>query len=338
MTITSRTAASTELPTAAALMKIFDAVYDVEQPRDAWLNGVLAAMAPALGRGAGIGGLLYDISVDSPALVEVMRGVDVASDWMQAGLVVHQDSRFIPQIVACYRSILCATFPELIGDPRILGELRTDYHDPHDVGGQILINGGDCSGKGCAFYVFSRGSVAISDGQRDLFSRLATHISTAYRLQRQLTSEGARTFKGVEAVLTPAGQLEHAEASVKSPAGCRDLKLAVRQRERARDGTNHDAERVVKSLKGLVSARWTLVDHYESGKRHVLARENAPKPLCPPHLSPREQQVVALATLGRSNKLIAYELGLAYSTVRVLMARACLKIGVKTRTELITRQ
>jgi DNA-binding NarL/FixJ family response regulator len=37
----------------------------------------------------------------------------------------------------------------------------------------------------------------------------------------------------------------------------------------------------------------------------------------------REQQVVALATLGRTNKFIAYELGLAHSTVRVLMARAC---------------
>jgi DNA-binding NarL/FixJ family response regulator len=92
-------------------------------------------------------------------------------------------------------------------------------------------------------------------------------------------------------------------------------------------------------LKGLVDARWTLTDHCEPvGRRYVLARENAPKPQGPASLSKREQQVVALATLGRSNKFIAYELGLAHSTVRVLMARACLKLRAKTRSELVARQ
>ena len=35
---------------------------------------------------------------------------------------------------------------------------------------------------------------------------------------------------------------------------------------------------------------------------------------------------------------LAYELGLAHSTVRVLMARACVKLRAKTRTELVERQ
>jgi DNA-binding CsgD family transcriptional regulator len=119
----------------------------------------------------------------------------------------------------------------------------------------------------------------------------------------------------------------------------RDLTIAVLQRERVRDIAAKDAQRVVRSLKGLVDARWTLVDHYETdGKRYVLARENAPKPLGPARLSLREQQVVALAALGRTNKLIAYELGLAYSTVRVLIARACLKVGATNPSELVARQ
>jgi DNA-binding NarL/FixJ family response regulator len=45
----------------------------------------------------------------------------------------------------------------------------------------------------------------------------------------------------------------------------------------------------------------------------------------------------SLAALGRSNKLIAYELGLAQPTVRILMARAARKLGVRSRAELITR-
>jgi DNA-binding CsgD family transcriptional regulator len=35
--------------------------------------------------------------------------------------------------------------------------------------------------------------------------------------------------------------------------------------------------------------------------------------------------------------MIAYELGLAHSTVRVLLARGAAKLGVRTRTEMLAR-
>jgi DNA-binding CsgD family transcriptional regulator len=50
-------------------------------------------------------------------------------------------------------------------------------------------------------------------------------------------------------------------------------------------------------------------------------------------LSPRERQVVAFARLGRSSKSIAYELGLADSTVRVLLRRARMKLGLAARED-----
>ena len=88
----------------------------------------------------------------------------------------------------------------------------------------------------------------------------------------------------------------------------------------------------------MVSARWTLVDQFESGgQRYVVARENAPRAMGPALLTQRENQVVSLAALGRTNKVIAYELGLAYATVRVLMGRACAKLGASTRSELLAR-
>ena len=81
---------------------------------------------------------------------------------------------------------------------------------------------------------------------------------------------------------------------------------------------------------------WTLVDQFEmGGHRYVVARENAPHLEGPVLLTPRERQVVSLATLGCTNKVIAYELGLAYATVRVLMARACAKAGASKRSELL---
>lgn len=54
----------------------------------------------------------------------------------------------------------------------------------------------------------------------------------------------------------------------------------------------------------VIAARWTLgYDYRLGGRRSVLARENEPNPGGPPRLSRREQQVAALAALGRSNKV-----------------------------------
>jgi DNA-binding CsgD family transcriptional regulator len=51
----------------------------------------------------------------------------------------------------------------------------------------------------------------------------------------------------------------------------------------------------------------------------------------------REAQVARGAALGHSNKLIAYELGLATSTVSTLLARAIRKLRLHSRGALIRR-
>jgi DNA-binding CsgD family transcriptional regulator len=322
-------------------MKILGAVYDVGQPRESWLRRIMRALLSAWAPGAGVGGVLYDISDGMHVRTEFLDGIDVADGWREVGIESHRDVRLAPWIIKGYRSHLCATLPELSTDSQVIRSYRRAYYDRHGVTGQILVNGADCSGRGCALYLFSLTPLTLSAAERDLLERLATHLSTAHRLQRQLAGvcpgAGAGSA-GVEAVLTPAGDVDHADAGARSANARQVLRLAVRQRERARSFAGRDAERVVRSLKGLVDARWTLIDHYESGgKRYVLARENAPKPLGPPRLSQRERQVLALAALGRTNKLIAYELGLAHSTVRVLMSRASVKLGASTRPELISR-
>ncbi len=90
--------------------------------------------------------------------------------------------------------------------------------------------------------------------------------------------------------------------------------------------------------KALVAGRWSLREQLDTdGKTFIHALANAPSLAGPSALSAREQQVASLAALGRSNKLIAYELGLAHATVRVLMARAAKKLGARSRAELIER-
>jgi DNA-binding CsgD family transcriptional regulator len=325
--------------TAVDVMNILDAIYDVEHPSDRWLNGVLCATSTTLDLGAGVVGVLYKFSDGIHLRIDLLEGINLPHGWREVGLAMHRDPSLVPAIIASYRSFLCATLPEIAAIAQKVGADINGSFERHAVGGQVTINGVDCSGNGCALYLLSNDPVSLSSTQRELFSRLATHISTAYRLQRRLAGGARDASIGIEAMLTPTGRVDHAEAEAKSIKARRDLTLAVRLREHARASAKTDTTgRIVRTLNGLVEARWTVVDQYKSdGKRYVLACENALRPSGPPRLSQREQEVVALAALGLTNKVIAYELGLAFSTVRVLMARASMKLGTATRSELITQ-
>lgn len=69
--------------------------------------------------------------------------------------------------------------------------------------------------------------------------------------------------------------------------------------------------------------------------RTVVARA-CPADLCRAGaLTEREHQIVSLAASGQHNKLIAYNLGISHSTVRVLMARAARRCSAQSRDHLI---
>lgn len=322
------------LPTRAGLLKVLDAVYQVEQPRAAWFAEVLRVSAAVLGRGAGVGGVLYDISSGTRVDTDLVDGVQISEEWRQAGVEAHRDPRFVPTILEGYRKTLCTTLSEHTTDPALREAVHEEHLLRHGIHGQILINGVDSSGKGCCLFIFTKRPLILSATQRGLFNRLATHLATAYRLQRRITIPASP----VEAVLTPSGQVAHAESPASERWARDELTFAVRQREWARGTPNTNTESVALAWKGLVAARWTLIDREETdGKRLILARENTPAAASVRTLSERERQVVALAALGRSNKLIAYELGLAHSTIRVLLARAAAKLGASSRSDLIAR-
>ena len=85
------------------------------------------------------------------------------------------------------------------------------------------------------------------------------------------------------------------------------------------------------------ASRWSLVDHFDKdGRRYLVARKNDPF-VQGSKLTLRERQVLGFACLGHSNKLIAYELGLATATVGVLLSTAMRKLEIPTRVELIRR-
>jgi len=82
--------------------------------------------------------------------------------------------------------------------------------------------------------------------------------------------------------------------------------------------------------------RWRYVDSFErEGVRYVVVSEepaHSPSLLA---LTRRERQIVAQAAAGSSNQQIAKALGISHATVRVLMARAANRLGVRTRKALL---
>src|SRR5262249_44474607 len=94
------------------------------------------------------------------------------------------------------------------------------------------------------------------------------------------------------------------------------------------------AERVGEPRRRPLDARRPLRPRWPA--IHPRRREH-PRPPGFDLLSPRERDVVERALAGAENKVIAYDLGLSHSTVKVLMARAASKMGARTRRELLAR-
>lgn len=69
-----------------------------------------------------------------------------------------------------------------------------------------------------------------------------------------------------------------------------------------------------------------------------MAKPHQKQPPSDPPLTPREQDVVRLASRGLSNKSIANRLGLREGTVKVHLHNIYQKLGISNRMELILRE
>jgi len=193
-------------------------------------------------------------------------------------------------------------------------------------------------GNGCGICNFRREPVAFSLHDKHMLGSLSRHFSAAHRLQRKLRGHEVSPNMA-DAVLDSNGRLCHAQRSAVDSAVQRQLRAAVRQSEAARGRQRRsDPHGALDAWGSMVAGRWTFVDHFDhDGRRYLLALDNSARPPGLDLLSPRERNVVDHALRGSSNKVIAYDLGIQHSTVKVLMARAAQKLGVRTRQQLLDK-
>jgi DNA-binding CsgD family transcriptional regulator len=318
------------------LLGLIEAAYDVDASETDWLAGMVRVSDRLFARGLGAAIYTYQYREHDPIIgrLQVSEGFDIA--WLaryraRMGAAPDLVSPIEWQRWFHQRCGTAHTTPNLDTVIRALPE----FGGARDVFG---INGRDPEGFGVFLAVPQPRPMPLAPQKREIYSRVAAHFASGYRLRRRLAGQRS-TPDGADAVLARDGALLHAVGVARGNDARSQLTRAARSIARARSRSGRrDHDRATRAWRGLVDGRWTLVDCFDQGdERFVLAKRNGLQLREGLPLSERERQVLAFAALEHSNKEIAYELGLAAATVRVLMARAARKLGARGREDAVAR-
>jgi DNA-binding CsgD family transcriptional regulator len=315
----------------ADFIATIEAVYTVDRPAKEWLRGILESARGWLAPHAGLIAMTWSIdadgaasfadfvSVDGPPLETLVGAMGEGLRSTDRALVAER----LRTVRAGFAS--AASLPKEVYDA-YYGPLR-----PFGIVDRLNINGPDTDATG--IWISANLTKSRVLGPRDvrLQERLTRHLVAGNRLRRRLAGR-APTDGDAAAILKPDGALEHATRAAATGGARAALRDAVLAMERARGAERRqDPEGAVRRWRVLADARYSLVDRFESdGRRYVVACENPPKARGAVTLTARERQVVALYRLGMDSKLIAYELGVADATIRVLLSRAAKRLGAKS--------
>jgi DNA-binding CsgD family transcriptional regulator len=319
--------------TAANHVSVVEAAYLPARSDTEWLQAITTIAEPIISEGFGAIAYIYEgaqgaLRMGARAGWGVSFPINAFVDPVAA-----LDPAFVDQTWRTLSFGLCSESGPLAQMP---GAEALIAHGIHDA---VNVNAYDASGIGVMLAAPLPVERLRRPGEAERWTRVAAHIASAFRLRRREVDSSPNT---ATAVLDTRGRIQHAANGETADRLHEKLQQAVLRMEAARGPMRRrDPDGALELWRTLVDAELTLLDHFESGgKRYVVAVANPPvleaekRPL----LSRRERQVVAAAAAGRTNKLIAYELGLAHSTVRVLLARAAQRLGASSRKELIAIQ
>ncbi|HEY1584608.1 MAG TPA: hypothetical protein VGH63_02905, partial [Polyangia bacterium] len=140
----------------------------------------------------------------------------------------------------------------------------------------FVVNGLDPTGRGLYLAAARRTATPLPRALQTRWTRVAVHLAAAWRLRRTLRDASARTLDSADAILSPTGKIEHASEHARTRQARQALSHAAHTIERARTPRGRrNGDRTVAEWTGLIAARWSLVDHFESdGKRFLVARRN----------------------------------------------------------------
>ena len=324
-------------------LSIVEAACAVESPVADWTMGLLYAADRSIGTGRSGFACHFRAKDDGTIAIDRSSTAIVGQAPEAVSAIFDGLTRAPPGWLSSYMksarsALFCGMTSEI--DPRFDLRYRSDLardgvHDGINIACMDLDRNGVLISLGVGE------GTKLSPETRQMLVRVATHIVSAQRMRRRIAAGQAAApgqrepAHAGEAVFSPDGKLLHAEGDARMASARRALQTAVRDVESARTALRGDPRRALSLWKVLVSARWTLVDHFDAqGTRYVVARDNAPRASALSRLTPTESCVVSYAAEGYSTKEIAYTLGIKDGTVRVLIMRAAHRCGVSNRREL----
>lgn len=308
-------------------MKAFDLIgaielaYDRTHDEQAWLAEITRAVAPAFG-GLGATAFVFDLS-DEHIRLGTTAGAGGREDFERQ----HEVGRTQGGVQRAYECDMYTLLSRAVGAAEAKASIVAAGMAGDDAVG-LRANATPMSG----IILTTQVKAGHRLRNRDLWTRFAAHLGAALRMRR-LKDEP--TAESAQAVLSPTGRLEHGNRE--AVAAQSSLSGAAKAIDRARGKLRRlDPDAASALWRTMVCGEWSLVDWYDhDGKRFLLAQENSLPRQVRPTLTAREEQVVACAAMGHSNKLIAYDLGISTGSVAVLLGRAARKLGVSGRVALV---
>ena len=313
-----------------AAIAVIEAAYQTGGGTEDWLQSIARAM-PERDHGLGHICLTYRINEHGQLVFDQIAQLDTPGDLSDASRTA-MCSMPPAYVKATWTAVPSGT--ALTGGPVEAREQTRaaleHYYGKFGIRDIVVVNGIDPTDRGIYVGALVAEPATLARRDRSTWSRVAAHLVASYRLRRTDAGEP-------DAVITPAGKIEHAMDDARAASARESLRNAALAIDKARAKRSRiDEEDAVQMWQALVNGRWTLVDRVDSdGRRYFIARKNDPDVARHHALTRRERQVVGFAALGHSNKLIAYELGLSISAVAVYLDVAMEKLGVSSRADLI---
>ncbi|MEZ4363359.1 MAG: LuxR C-terminal-related transcriptional regulator [Kofleriaceae bacterium] len=327
-----------QIVTSGRLLALLDRFYDMDVDDLTWMHGVAEAIEPLVDCGAGVFASAIP-SVPGYTMSVANRGYDGEAAWGRVG-------DLLPRSIV---TRLVRQMPISNADKSPAPDIRRLGPIVHGIMGVHSCSGITAS-RADGFFAISipaptRGVVFWPEHDRPLWDRIVAHLSAAFRLRRDRDQRPRLVFDA-------RGRLLHAERDVVADPTLPTLRQAAGAVAQARNRRGSPAK-VLAAWRALYQGDWSIVESVQrDGRRLLLARPNAPLALAEqgapaprprqepapsparPSLSPAERRVLEALASGSSNKAIAYQLGLADSTVSTLLARAARKLGCRNRIEL----
>lgn len=317
--------------------ELLEVIYRVDLPQLDWQRSVAEHVFERQRMGTGVLGYEFDAS-GGDGFVQVGTVVDIGAidEFRRLAAPIHDRPVGADYAHAVARGTHAGTTRETlrragvrnINSSLILRSIETIGY--HDIWAVCSVNP-DASGMAFAIPCTEAESTLPRNVSGE-WMRVGVHIAASLRLRRRL-AEGPRVEPA--GVFSPDGRPQDLRSDAVSDREA--LGRFVRTLDTTRAATLRGRDTDLLSLwRGLVAGRWSVFDHVDTdGKHYIVVYENDPDAAGPRKLSRRETQVATYAAQGHTNKAIAYELGIAVTTVATHLRAALAKLGVKRRTDLV---